>query len=94
MNQPKSNVPWWETAVLIGSFILLWVWFLARQAAYKSPTGQLSILWQIPLIISLVALVIVTVRRVKRVQRALRGEDEDGNPLPTAFPRFGGPPHR
>lgn len=94
MQEPKNITPWWETAIMIGSFIMLWVWFLARQAAYKSPTGQFSLFWQVPLIIALVALVVVTVRRAKRVQRALRGEDEAGNRVSMPFPSFTNPPKK
>ena len=90
MNNPESSTPWWETAIMAGSFVLIWVWYLARQAAYRSPNGSFSILWQVPLIVALVALIVVTVRRVKRVQRALRGDDEVHGQFPVGFTSVNG----
>jgi hypothetical protein len=69
---------------MVGSFVLLWVWFLARQAALRNG-GAIWPGWTVLQIAALVALVVVTVRRVGRVRRALRGEDQS-NMMPSRFP--------
>jgi membrane protein implicated in regulation of membrane protease activity len=86
----KNSNPLWETLVMIGSFLLLWAWFLARSAAQRA-NAPLQLYWQGALVVALLALVYVTVRRIRRVQRALRGEDEQGNVTPM-YPMFGTPP--
>ena len=88
---PQERVPWWETAVMVGSFVLLWVWFVARQLAYKTPEGRMWPGWHVLLLLSLVALVVITMRRVKRVQRALRGDQ--ANRFPPHLPHSNGKPH-
>jgi hypothetical protein len=84
MKDSKGSHPLWETVVMVGSFVLLWVWFLARQAALRNG-GVMWPGWTVLQIVALVALVVVTVRRVARVRRALRGEDGH-NVMPWRFP--------
>ena len=67
--------PRWETAVIGGSFLLLWAWWLARQAALRAGEAQ-PLWWQGILVFSLLALLFVLGRRIRRAVRALRGEDE------------------
>jgi hypothetical protein len=88
----KSSTPLWETLVMVGSFVLLWAWFLAFKSAERSNV-PLPILWHVALLVALGALVLVTVRRVQRLGRALRGEDEDGTMAPM-YPMFGDPPNK
>jgi hypothetical protein len=90
MNKPKRANPLWETVVLFTSFVLLWAWFLANQAARRTPDGEVSWLWQIVLGVALLVLIVVTVRRVTRVRRAFSGEDQedDENQSPTGLPPF------
>lgn len=88
MNKPKPDNPWWETAILAGSFLVVWAWFLARQIAQRAPGGQLNVIWQVPLIIALAALVVVTVRRLQRVKQAFR--DAQQPRPPTLFPPVNG----
>lgn len=73
---PKNNVqpngaPRWETWTMAASFVVLWVWFIARQLAFRA--GEVpSALWQIPLIISVVVLALIFVRRMKRALLGLK----------------------
>ena len=89
MNPSKGRQPLWETAVMAGSFILLWAWFLARQSSLRTPEGRLWPGWHVALGIALIALIVITVRRVQRLRRALRGEDDD-NGMPSPFPPLNG----
>ena len=66
----SAGVPKWETAVLFGSFVLIWGWFLARQAASKSG-ASLHAAWWAAMILAIVALIVVLVRRLKRTLSAL-----------------------
>ena len=88
----KRSTPLWETLVLIGSFVLLWGWFLAQKSADRANV-PLPMLWHLALVLALAALVVVTVRRVKRLGRALRGEDDEGQ-IPPMYPMFGDPPNK
>jgi len=83
MNEPKHNHPLWETLVMIGSFLMLWVWFLAHSAAQRTPGKYLHPLWQTPLVVAVIVLIVILVRRARRLQRALRGDD---NPMASRFP--------
>ncbi len=67
----STSVPKWETAVLFGSFVLIWVWFLARQAALRNDQS-LHGAWHLGLLLVVGALVWVLVRRLKRTLAALR----------------------
>ncbi len=78
MEESSAAMPIWETAVMAGSFVLLWAWFLARQAALRAPTTTMWPGWTALQILAIVALVIVMVRRMARVRRALR----EGSRLP------------
>lgn len=87
MNKTKRANPLWETIVLFASFALLWLWFLATQAARNTPEGRVSPIWQVVLGVALLVLVYITARRINRVKRAFSGEeledsedDEDGTP--------------
>lgn len=53
------------------SFVVLWVWFLARQAAFRAG-GTPSVLWQIPLVVSVIVLAWIFVRRMKRALSGLK----------------------
>jgi hypothetical protein len=70
---------------MAGSFILIWVWFLARQSAQRTDSA-LWPGWAVLLWISVALLAIIMVRRILRVRRALRGEDENVHPVTNLFP--------
>ncbi len=55
---------------MVGSFILLWAWFLAHQSALKANV-PLAMAWNIALGISLLVMIWITVRRMMRFKRAL-----------------------
>jgi ABC-type phosphate transport system permease subunit len=86
----KSSTPFWETAILGGSFVLLWVWFLSFKNAERA-NEILPLWWHALLLLAVVLLIWVFARRIKRLQRALRGEDENGNATPI-YPVFVAPP--
>jgi type VI protein secretion system component VasK len=67
----SSGVPKWETAILVGSFVLVWAWFIARQRALGAEEA-LAPGWNIALLVAVALLVWVFVRRLTRVVRALR----------------------
>ncbi len=75
-DEPRKATPFWETLVIAGSFLLLWAWWLARQAALRANESP-SWWWQAILVLSLLALLFVMVRRMQRVVRALRGQGEE-----------------
>ena len=53
------------------SFVALWVWFIAHQSAARA--GQpLSLMWQIPLVVSLGFLIWIFVRRARRAMLAVK----------------------
>ena len=66
----EKRTPWWETAVLVGSFGLVWAWFLARGT--KSAT-----VWNAVLLLAVAALILVFVRRMRRIIAALREQSSD-----------------
>ena len=72
MNKPLPATPRWETAALALSFVLLWGWYLARQAARQQPGGHEWWGWQVLLAIAGVVLLTVMVRRMRRIGRSLR----------------------
>ena len=84
------KTPIWETCVLAGSFVLLWVWFIAYKGAEGSGTA-LPLWWHFFLLVAVALLVFVMVRRIKRLQQALHAEDENGESM-SPYPGFGGPP--
>jgi hypothetical protein len=73
MNSPSST-PRWETGVMVGSFILIWVYFLARQGALKAGS-ELSFVWNAALLVAVAALIVVFIRRLKRTLASLRDAD-------------------
>jgi len=79
---------------MAGSFILLWVWFLARQAALKTPGGQLWWGWHALLLLALVAMIVITVRRVKRVQQAMNPGKQENHGFPMPYPPVNGRPKK
>lgn len=92
----KSTTPLWETMILVGSFVLLWAWFLAFKGAERAHQS-LPLWWHFFLLIAVVLLFFVMRRRVQRLQRAMRGQDEEGNSInmnngPTGYPTFTSPP--
>jgi hypothetical protein len=70
MNE-SSSTPRWETAVMLGSFLLIWAYFLARHAALKGG-DPLHLAWNVALILAVVALVVVFIKRLKRTLDLLR----------------------
>ena len=66
-----QTTPRWETWTMAGSFVVLWVWFIARQLAYRN-NDAFSPLWQIPLFISLGLLIWIFIRRMRRTLSALK----------------------
>ena len=77
---------------MAGSFVLLWVWFVAFKGAERSGTS-LPVWWYFFLAVAVILLVFVMVRRIQRLQRALHGKDDDGEAMPpgSSYPGFGGP---
>ena len=77
MNQhekPAENAvgnPRWETAIMALSFVAIWVWWLARQNAYKTQT-EFSGAWNLFLLAVVGLLVWVFVRRLARTMAAIR----------------------
>jgi hypothetical protein len=67
----SSSVPRWETAVMALSFVLLWVWFLARQSAIRNGESM-HVAWNAAMLLAVVALVVILVRRFKRTLEGLR----------------------
>jgi len=60
-----------ETAILVVSFLLLWAWWLERQAIYRA--GNQPSLWtSAPLVLLVAALAWVFARRLKRVVAAMK----------------------
>ncbi|RYG69599.1 hypothetical protein EON80_09505 [bacterium] len=70
MNEAPST-PKWETAVMVGSFLLIWAYYLARQKANMSGDG-LHIAWNVALGAAVVALVVIFIRRLQRTLVLLR----------------------
>ena len=74
-NAPQKATPQitprWETWTMASSFVVLWVWFIARQLAYRN-NEVFSQLWQIPLFISLGLLIWVFIRRMRRALAGLK----------------------
>jgi cytochrome bd-type quinol oxidase subunit 2 len=77
MQEPNSNqeqykpIPRWETAILILSFVAIWVWWLVRQNAYKTQS-DFPIAWNAILLVTIGLLVWVFVRRLKRTLAAMK----------------------
>lgn len=67
----STQVPKWETAVLFFSFVLIWGWFVARQAALRNGES-LHTAWWAAMLLAIAALIVVLVRRLKRTLAALR----------------------
>lgn len=65
-----------ETLIIAGSFVAVWIYFIARIWAGRAQV-TLSPFWQVLLLPALVLLVIIFVKRLRRVARALRGEFDD-----------------
>lgn len=66
-----NGAPRWETWAMALSFAALWAWFMAYLSA--SRTGESpSVLWQIPLVVSLAVLIWIFVRRMKRALAGLK----------------------
>lgn len=85
------KTPFWETAVLAGSFVLLWVWFIAYKGAERAH-ASLPLWWHFFLAVAIGLLLFVMVRRIQRLQRALHGDDAEGEPMMPFYPPFGPPP--
>ena len=66
-----NGAPRWETWAMALSFVALWTWFMAYLSASR-PGGSLSVLWQVPLVISLAVLIWIFVRRMKRALAGLK----------------------
>lgn len=71
MNE-TSSTPRWETAVMAGSFLLIWAYFLARQGSAGMP---LHFAWNGALALAVVALIAIFVRRLKRTLALLKNSD-------------------
>ena len=67
----SNGAPRWETWALALSFAALWAWFMAYLSASR-PGESLSVLWQIPLFVSLAVLIWIFVRRMKRALAGLK----------------------
>lgn len=79
---------------MVGSFVLLWVWFIAYKGAERV-NSSLPVWWHFFLAVAVVLLVFVMVRRIRRLKNALHGgdeENENGQPLYPPYPSFGPPP--
>jgi hypothetical protein len=86
----KRETPVWETAIMVGSFVLLWAWFIAYKGSLRTNV-PLPLWWHFFLLAAVGLLIFVMVRRINRLKEALRGGDNDGQPI---YPMFGGPPDR
>lgn len=75
--QKKIGNPRWETAVLLLSFMLLWVWWLARHAAQKAGS-DLAVGWQVVMVGAVAVLLFVFIRRTKRAVGAMRDAQNPG----------------
>ena len=76
---------------MVGSFVLLWVWFIAFKGAERAHSS-LPVWWYFFLAVAVILLVFVMVRRIQRLQRALHGKDQEGEPTMPLYPPFGPPP--
>lgn len=56
---------------MLCSFVLVWVWFIARQRASQAEDA-LPVVWNAALLVALALLVWIFVRRLARVVKALR----------------------
>lgn len=63
--------PRWETITLCLSFVYLWIWWLARQKAYRDVT-EFPLYWSLGLGLVVALLVLIFVRRSQRTLRAMR----------------------
>jgi Na+-transporting NADH:ubiquinone oxidoreductase subunit NqrE len=59
---------------MAGSFVLIWMYFLARQGALRAGS-ELSFGWNVALLAVVAALIVVFVRRLKRTLASLRDAD-------------------
>lgn len=92
--EEKQAHPLWETFAMIGSFALLWAWFIARQMAIKAAAAQgiaarqvsISPLWTIAQIVALALLVVIFVRRMRRTRKAM--QELSLPPMPPGFEAF------
>lgn len=72
-NLPENaKHPWWETLILVVSFVLLWLWMLGRYSARLPVSAPVGPLWTAIQVAALAALVWVFLRRLNRVKRALK----------------------
>ena len=67
----KEGTPWWETAVMVVSFVALWGWWLVLQALHRADR-PIPPLWFTLLALLVAALVTIFVRRSARVLAALK----------------------
>lgn len=72
---PEPKTPLWETLAMIGSFALVWAYFLAFQAARGTKTPP-HFGWKLALLAAIGVLVWVFVRRLKRILAALNGQNK------------------
>lgn len=94
MNTPEPrSTPWWETAAMIASFVLLWAYMLARQSALMaaarsgaaSPRLEISPLWNVAQYVAIATLVFILMRRVKRARDAVREATQIRPGFPPGF---------
>ena len=76
--QPKT--PFWETLVIVASFVGVWVYFFAWLSAGRA-RAPLALYWQLLLVPCLVALFFVFRKRLARARNAVREASEQN-----AFP--------
>lgn len=72
---PDEKTPLWETLAMIGSFALVWAYFLAFQAARAAKTTP-HFAWKIALLVAIGVLIWVFVRRLKRILAALNSQNK------------------
>ena len=71
LKSQANGAPRWETWAMALSFAALWAWFMAYLSASRAGESA-SVLWQIPLAVSLAVLIWIFVRRMKRALLGLK----------------------
>jgi MFS superfamily sulfate permease-like transporter len=89
--KPARDIPLWETVVMAVCFVVLWMWFWARQNFLRTPGAVMSPLWQIALVGAVVVLVVIMIRRIQRIKRAFEEQANTppqmpGMPFPYGMP--------
>ncbi len=74
-SEPDEKTPRWETVAMIGSFVLVWAYFLAFGNA-QAAKMTLHFGWKIALLAAVGVLIWVFIRRLRRILAALNGQNK------------------